>query len=321
MYENKIIYLTGDELVLLDSINRKYINTGLAYGWPSNTDKKYDQGHWNKEILINCNTFPFDISVLPQIDKHKEVKDLWNIIKERSELDRALLRVYVNGYTYGTDGYAHIDDIWIKKTFGEDALSETSVVYLNENWHVDWGGETVMFDEQGDVTASVVPRYGRIFTFDSSILHTARPVSRACTVLRKVIVFKTIDKKAVNEKVGTLFNAYKDNLDAFEHAFDTMVNVERFKASKDVIIAGLYHYVYKHFNVSRDYVKSIIGDYSESLAWEMSTLDYNKLDSYIPSMKKDIIAIELSSIKAMKEDVKYEREIKLLSEELKKLKD
>jgi 2OG-Fe(II) oxygenase superfamily len=320
MFENKIIQLKSDELELLDGINTKYIKTGLAYGWPSNTDKKYDQGHWNKEILVNSTVYPFDMSMLPQIDRHTEVKKLWEIIKERAGLDRALLRVYVNGYTYGTDGYAHIDDVWIKKKFGEDALSETTVVYLNENWHVDWGGETVMFDAEGDVTASVVPRYGRIFSFDSNILHTARPVSRACTVLRKVIVFKTVDKKAVNDKVTILFNAYRDHRDAFEHTFNTMVNIERLKASDEVIIAGLYHQVYKHFNVTREYVSSIIGEYAESLAWITSSLDYNKLDQYDDKIKHDIITIELSSIKAIGEDKKYEREISMLSAELKKLK-
>ncbi|NDG30979.1 hypothetical protein EB118_13020, partial [bacterium] len=92
--------------------NRYVINQGLKYGWKANNAKAYDQGHWNTRILNGSKNEPFDHELMPFINKHTEVKQLWHTLKQYTS-DAILLRCYINGYTFGTDGYAHKDDTWI----------------------------------------------------------------------------------------------------------------------------------------------------------------------------------------------------------------
>ena len=315
-----LLQLIDSDLNALKTINNKYVKAGLTYGWPSNVDKSYDQGHWNRQILINSEKFPYDQLRLPHINKHPEVKAIWNTIKN-SLGDRSLLRVYVNGYTYGTDGYAHIDDIWIKRRFGDNALSETAVVYLNELWNLDWAGETVMFNNEGDITASVLPKFGRVFIFNSSTLHGARPVSRSCTELRKVIVFKTIDTSTNSREVDAIVQRSYDREPLLEHVYDTMIVLEKMKTpSTDTILAGLYHTAYKDFEFTRDELKSIIGEYSERLVHIYTTME---LTSIINStldydVVKDLLRIEYASIIATKQSHRYEYSLNLIKQEMSK---
>ena len=318
-----LLQLKDNDLNLLKSIENKYVKSGLTYGWPSNVDKSYDQGHWNRQVLISSDKFPYDQSKLPHIEKHPEVKHIWNIIKGALG-DRSLLRVYINGYTYGTDGYAHLDDVWINRRFGEDTLSETAVLYLNDTWNIDWAGETVMFNNDGDITASVMPKYGRIFIFNSNILHGARPVSRSCTALRKVIVFKTIDPRIISQEVNNIVSRSQGKEHLLEHVYDTMILLEKMKApSTETVIAGLFHTAYKDFDFSRDELKKIIGEYSESLVHTYhsmnltdiinSDMDYN--------FKKNLIRIEFASIHATKQSHQYTDSLNLIRQEMNKWED
>jgi SM-20-related protein len=222
--ENLIFQLNQESLVEIKKIQNKYVNAGLKYGWKANHEKSYDQGHWNRRILNNSQLLPFDHGRMPYIARHPEVKNLWTAIQNIIG-KRALLRVYINAYTFGTDGYAHTDDIWISKKFGADALSETIIVYLNEQWDIDWAGETVVFDQNLEIEKAVLPKLGRVFVFDSNKLHAARPVSRACTDLRSVLVFKTVDPKINSAQVDYILEKTKNcqhgNKSFFEHLYES----------------------------------------------------------------------------------------------------
>jgi hypothetical protein len=315
--KNAIFQLEGEDLNLVNSIRRKYIDTGLTYGWKSNGRKDYDQGHWNKMLIRNSRRMPCDHSKSPYLSNHPEVKQIWDIIQSIIG-NRGLYRAYVNGYTYGTDGYAHQDDSWIFKKYGEKALSETSIVYLNPTWNVDWGGETVVYEnldhEDNEIMASVLPKLGKVFVFESKQLHASRPLSRLCKELRSVLVIKTIDPELIVSPHMDFIMKLSSGIDHsgrsfFEHLFGTMLNLEDMRASDEVLLAGLYHSVYgtESFkyntpDITRDLIKNTIGHYPEYLVYEFCSMKnrintlLNNTNEYDDKILSDLISIEICNI-------------------------
>lgn len=105
---------------------------------------------------------------------------------------RNLARVYTNAQTYGTDPIVHTDDSSFYRTIcNEETIPKTILIYMNEEWNCDWGGETAFFSDTGDIIASVLPKKGRAVVFDGTIRHGARPLSRYFTGMRQILVFKT----------------------------------------------------------------------------------------------------------------------------------
>lgn len=316
--------LEDNHTYLLSNVIKKYINTGLTYGWKANTRVSYDQGHWNKQILKNSSAFPCDLSKTPYVKRHPELEILWNNLSSNFS-ERALFNCYVNGYTFGTDGYAHYDNNWVNKKHGEQVLTETIIIYLNEKWHYDWCGETVIFDDNKEILASLLPKYGRVLIFDSKYLHAARPVSRICTVLRSVLVFKTVEPKIISKPVLYLTentaSVSHSGKTFFEHLFNTMIVLEERRNEDEILLAGLYHSIYgtEHFkhnnNVSRDFVREMIGEYAESLVYEFCNMKnrYNKLlnneNNYNDKMYLDLVEMEIANLIEQNVNQKYEAQI------------
>jgi len=148
-------------------------------GWKSS--KKTDpHGHWNinfaKAFAGGANLADITYS-LPD-----NLKIAWNSIQEKYSLqDTKLLRCYINAHTYGVDGYthkdSHRDDEW------------TIVIYLIDNWNIDWAGETIVVDD-GEIVKSVIPKRNRALIFPGNNIHAARAVSRTCFSLRRTLMFK-----------------------------------------------------------------------------------------------------------------------------------
>ena len=118
-----------------------------SYGWPSND--KYPFGHWNVDISKTGSSNPTEIKHrLPEY-----FKLLWDDVnKEFFNSKATLVRCYANRHTFGTEGYIHTDT-----NRKED---QTIVIYMDEHWNYEWGGETAFY-ENGEIIKAVVPRYGR----------------------------------------------------------------------------------------------------------------------------------------------------------------
>jgi hypothetical protein len=320
MIENEgiVFQLEQDNLNLIEKIKTKYVDTGLSYGWKANGGKPYDQGHWNKLIIPNSKRFPCDHNDASIIDYHPEIKQLWEILKSKIG-SRGFYRAYINSYTFGTDGYAHQDDLWIQwiqQKYGNNVKTETSIFYLNDKWDIDWGGETVLYEnlshDNNDIIKSVLPKYGRVFVFQSDKYHASRPISRICQELRSVFVIKTMDKNTVALPVKFI-NDLTKNIDHsgrsfFDHLFGTMLKLEERKVSDDLLLAGLYHAIYgtEFFefkaNINREKIKYFIGEYAEMLAFEfcnmtnrMQTLMTNS-NNYSKEILSDLIQIEICNL-------------------------
>ena len=108
------------------------------------------------------------------------LRDAWLHLKGRNDLK--LIRCYVNGYTYGMDGYVHTDS----HRKGE----HTAILYVCDRWEADWAGETVELRD-GDVVGACLPRPNRLLVLSSDQPHVGRAVSRKCNIMRTVLVFKS----------------------------------------------------------------------------------------------------------------------------------
>ena len=178
---------------ILNDIIQKY-QYSFSYGWKAKTGDSEDQGHWNVPI---CNQNPKSLEDLSSTlyEKCDIVYILWAYLKNCFIGERFLSRVYINGYTYGTDGYIHRDDRFYDELGNESHYSESIIIYLNKEWKMDWGGETIIIGEDGEIEKSIIPKFGRMLIFDSQLEHAARPLSRMCKDLRMVLVFKTMIKQ------------------------------------------------------------------------------------------------------------------------------
>lgn len=92
-------------------------------------------------------------------------------------------RAYCNYSSYGDMLFTHTD-----AQPGEQEL--TALWYLAKDWHLEWGGETLFFNEDNDAEFVASPKPGRLVIFDGSITHAGRPPNRICFVPRYTFAFK-----------------------------------------------------------------------------------------------------------------------------------
>lgn len=298
----------------VDIANELIDNTGFRFGWKANNSTTYDNGHWNLKIASQPNKYSrVDVSKTENFEKNEVFAAMWEDIQKEIGR-RKLVRCYANGYTYGTDGFAHRDDFTLYKACPEYLkTSETLILYLNEKWHYDWAGETVFYSSDGEINYSLLPAFNRLVSFDSTILHAARPVSRACPVLRKVLVFKTSDYT-----VDGLENKWEyvmmksasqehSNSNFFNHLKNVYELLVQMKQPDYICDAGLYHSIYgtSYFSsesseyVSEDRVKTLIGDKAESLVKMFCTLNPRTQEIFNMSKsdtKKELLIIEFANL-------------------------
>jgi hypothetical protein len=111
---------------------------------------------------------------------------IWEEARARCEaLAGCPLRVtqlYANGHTYGMGGNPHTDD--------RRPGSYTLLYYPNPEWQEEWDGQTLFYDNDGEIALSVRLRPNRAVFFDSRILHRGTAPSRLCTGLRVSVAYK-----------------------------------------------------------------------------------------------------------------------------------
>src|SRR5271155_598159 len=141
----------------------------MAYGARSNSDTD-PHGHWSRKFVRADQHNLADISYMLQgHEKFEALSVAWNFLKLTRLKNSLLIRCYLNGYTYGTDGYFHSDS--------HRADEHTAILFMNEEWDPDWAGETVFLDEGGDIAMSVLPKRNRAIVFPSLLRHAGRGVS------------------------------------------------------------------------------------------------------------------------------------------------
>lgn len=107
------------------------------------------------------------------------------ILKILPDGNYSLVRCWAIAHQSGSHGDIHQD------TGGDYSV----ILYPHENWHINWGGETIFFDpENYEILKSVLPLPNQAVVFDSSTFHCARPTTSYFLGIRYVVnyLFKKI---------------------------------------------------------------------------------------------------------------------------------
>lgn len=91
-------------------------------------------------------------------------------------------RIYTNAIQFGDVGFVHRDS-------GESE-HVTALFYPNPEWAPELGGETVFYDEGGEIVEAVEPRPGRLVLFRGCILHKGSVPTRLLWGSRYTTAFK-----------------------------------------------------------------------------------------------------------------------------------
>lgn len=174
MYYEKIDNVLPIEL--FNSLSNLHV--GSMYGNKSSLED--DHGHWYKDFTNNLGSARnlIDVSALLS----DQALEIWTYLSEQEFFkDYVPVRFYINSMSYGLDGYIHTDSVRENEV--------TVVIYLNDNWDPNFGGETLLFKDE-EIHYSCIPKPNRAFLFDARYKHVARGVSRKCNQLRKTLVIK-----------------------------------------------------------------------------------------------------------------------------------
>lgn len=121
-----------------------------------------------------------------ELENDSAFGEIWRRAQPRCEalagVPLKVLSQYANGHTYGLGGEPHIDT--------SAPGSFTLLYYPNPVWENGWDGETVFYDNNGEVAFAVRPRPNRALFFDARVLHNGRAPSRFCTELRVTVAYK-----------------------------------------------------------------------------------------------------------------------------------
>lgn len=328
MLENLI-----DEFMSEKEVNfftETYLST-LSYGDKSNGDID-PHGHWSVKPFRTTrkmqNSMSYDITRFSAFQRnYPEFCTIWNRLKEYlpdGGKERGVSRVYFNGYTFGTDGYIHRDDPWVKDKYFEK--SETCMIYLNKKWDYNWGGETVIInDDTKDIVHSVLPKLGRLIVFGSHDLHGARPLSRMCNDLRLIMVYKAFNTNLNHPGIEYLlnngFDAHGgDNKSIFENLYGMVNHASKFyNCDSGVMNCILFHSVYNvpFVKPNRNEIGDCIGDQSEEVVFEYSKFNYDTkkiLESPDVPMRKYHLMIELVRLECTEPQSEYIAKIKYITE-------
>ncbi|HIE01197.1 MAG TPA: hypothetical protein EYP59_13065 [Thiotrichaceae bacterium] len=90
----------------------------------------------------------------------------------------------VNHLRFGDNPIDHRD------THDPKKKDVTLLLYLNPSWNLNFAGETVYFDEQGEIELAVLPKFRRLAMHEGYINHAARAPSRLFKGARYTLAIK-----------------------------------------------------------------------------------------------------------------------------------
>lgn len=120
-----------------------------------------------------------------------------DVVKKETEYDDWILtRSMIAGNTFGLDGDVHQD--WMKPN-----ESRTGVLYLNGDWQDNWGGETVIYNEENKSQMEISKiEHGKLVTFDGYNSHIGKGPQRRCPRLRCIFAIQVTKRDAFKKWAG-----------------------------------------------------------------------------------------------------------------------
>ena len=137
-------------------------------------------------------------------DNVKFIHGLSNALIEGSPLWKTLClyvrKFFGNGYTpyncsvnhtrFGDSPLSHRD------TYNAEVQDITLLLYLNPKWNMNFSGETVYFDEAGEIEFSVLPKFCRLAIHEAYIEHASRSPAQIFTGSRYTLAIKATPDEA-----------------------------------------------------------------------------------------------------------------------------
>jgi hypothetical protein len=279
---------------LADTTHAHIKSNGWKYGWRSNTKMGFP--HWNQDFGKATLENGLDISSkIPE-----PLSTVWNHLRVQYFSDVILLRCYANGHTFGVEGYPHCDS--------ERDGDRTMVIYMNKVWRREWGGETVVYNEDG-IAHAESPSYNTGLVLPGNQMHVAKSVSRVCPDLRMTLMFKFCTPgldplrdqiQIFLEKIGANKIAHSNGF-LMGHLLRVYDLLKQQKYSDTVCAAGGLHSIFgtnafQHQTLSkseRDRVVEIIGEEATKLVDLFSSL--NRPQALESALSKNHTVLRLSS--------------------------
>lgn len=287
-------------LAAYDALAELITNEPMVYGSRSNM-RTDPHGHWSRSFAEADRMNLADVSSdLSRDERLAPLKRAWEFLRDTQLPNDVLIRCYLNGYTYGTDGYFHSDS--------QRPDEHTTIVYMNDYWEPDWAGETVFLDTQGEIVKSVLPKRNRAIIFPSDVQHAGRGASRKCTTLRKTLIFKSRKTRSSNferlsaflRQAGAMKYGHKSGT-LHDHLVRTFSLLEAKSFDDDVCFGGGLHAVYGTnaygYSVlsqqNRAKVVEEFGPRAEELAALFARLERPKTLEYPGDLSEQAAVVEL----------------------------
>ena len=318
---------------LIARIYRDYM-TYFQPGWKS-SNRHDETGHNQFNIISKTDFINIDRLKFPHIRQGlSPLVEVMKIIEEIIGEPRSLFRAYTKLYSYGQDAFTHRDissTLFVNKhgkTREEIAEEipgfETCIIYLSRDWQLDWYGNTILYSDDDEIDAAVVPKFNRCLIFDSAQKHASSPLSRVCNTTKKILVLNTMPVWQADEGVDYLITYLEDFGHSgkpgglLQHLLNCFDYSTRMRFSKQVSLAALWHNVYgtEHYNehesvkqhFTRDVVEKFIGPAAEDLVYRFCSIKKNRTQKILQMNDPDLIKIELANLTDQNQDHRFDQQ-------------
>lgn len=254
-----------------------YINSEQIpwkYGWKSNFHIT-DFGHWNYSFVDAKSSNSLDITD-KLLETNTPVAEGWKYLNNTLFSNYVLIRCYVNGHTYGIEGYPHTDS--------QRPDDITLVTYMNKNWNRNYGGETILY-YGNEIIHAELPKFNKGLVFAGKTFHGAKAVSRICPELRVTLMYKmglkNADIKRDNlqkfiTEIGAFNKKHANKKTLGEHLLNVYDLLKSKNIDDNVCLAGGSHSVFGT-NVYKDSCLDVIterGKLEQIIGKEAALLSY-----------------------------------------------
>jgi len=175
------------------------------------------------------------------------------------------------------------------------------IIYLNDS-----DGDTMMYDDSGNVISKSSPEKGKYILFNGDIKHSStRPVNNDYRFIINVN-YEPDDEFIINEVKKIVLEKEHDSQTLFDHLYGTYQLLKKMGTSRYVRLAGLCHSIYgtisyKDASVStedRDKVKLLIGCKAEEISYNFSCIDRTpeSFEQLEESMQLDLLLVEYANL-------------------------
>ncbi len=160
-----------DYFEILNTVNKISTEHEYHLSW-----RLTGQTQKGKPFFWNCSLSEEDFFANYLLEKIKK-----NIYDVTGETIIKCARIYLNGATFGQQGYLHVDSF--------EYTSRTLLIYCKPEWKKEWGGGT-LFDCDDGSEKIFFPRPNSGVYFDSTIFHHSQPSSKDFNGLRVTLAYK-----------------------------------------------------------------------------------------------------------------------------------